>query len=41
MTAMRCKVELADLFDLHVDLIVGDGSKSIHRIAKATGVRLR
>jgi len=41
MTAMRCKVELADLFDLDVDLVVGDGSKPIHRIAKATGVRLR
>ncbi|MSQ73454.1 MAG: nucleotidyltransferase domain-containing protein [Betaproteobacteria bacterium] len=41
MAAMRCKAELGDLFDLEVDLIVGDGSKPIHRIAKQTGVRLK
>ena len=41
MTAMRCKSDLADLFDLTVDLVVGDGSQPIHRIAKQTGVRLK
>ncbi len=41
MATMRCKADLADLFDLDVDLIVGDGSKPIHRIAKQTGVRLK
>ena len=41
MAAMRCKADLGDLFDLEVDLIVGDGSKPIHRIAKQTGVRLK
>lgn len=41
MAAVRCKSELADLFDLNVDLVVGDGSKPIHRIAKQTGVRLK
>ncbi len=41
MAAMRCKADLADLFDLQVDLIVGDGSEPIHRIAKQTGVRLK
>ncbi len=41
MAAMRCKSDLADLFDLKVDLIVGDGTRPIHRIAKQTGVRLK
>ena len=41
MAATRCKADLGDLFDLEVDLIVGDGSKPIHRIAKKTGVRLK
>ena len=41
MATMRCKADLGDLFDLEVDLIVGDGSKPIHRIAKQTGVRLK
>ena len=41
MAAMRCKADLGDLFDLEVDLIVGDGSKPIHRLAKQTGVRLK
>jgi predicted nucleotidyltransferase len=41
MAAMRCKADLGDLFDLEVDLIVGDGSKPIHRMAKQTGVRLK
>jgi predicted nucleotidyltransferase len=39
--ALRCKSDLADLFDLKVDLVVGDGSNPIHRIAKQTGVRLK
>lgn len=38
---LKCKSDLIDLFDLKVDLIVGSGDKPIHRIAKATGVRLR
>lgn len=38
---LRCKSDLADLFDLKVDLVVGDGTKPIHRIAKQTGVRLK
>ncbi len=41
MMAMYCKVALADLFDMKVDLIVGDGEKPIHRIAKSTGVRIK
>ncbi len=41
MRAMQCKAALADLFDLKVDLVVGNGDKSIHRIAKATGVRIK
>ena len=41
MAAMRCKADLGELFDLDVDLIVGDGTKPIHRIAKQTGVRLK
>lgn len=41
MTAMRCKADLGDLFDLEVDLIVGDGSKPVHQLAKRTGVRLK
>lgn len=41
MTRLRCKSALADLFDLKVDLVVGDGTKPIHRIAKQTGVRLK
>jgi predicted nucleotidyltransferase len=41
MTALRCKAALADLFDLEVDLVVGSGDQPIHRIAKATGVRLK
>jgi|Laugrefa1bdmlbdn_1035148.scaffolds.fasta_scaffold87132_1 predicted nucleotidyltransferase len=41
MMAMHCKVALADLFDMKVDLIVGDGEKPIHRIAKSTGVRIK
>jgi predicted nucleotidyltransferase len=41
MAAMRCKADLGDLFDLDVDLIVGDGSKPMHRLAKQTGVRLK
>lgn len=38
---LKCRSALTDLFDLKVDLIVGRGDKPIHRIAKATGVRLR
>jgi len=41
MATMRCKADLGDLFDLKVDLIVGDGSRPIHRIAKQTGGRLK
>ena len=44
MDALRrvmCKSELTEIFDLKVDLIVGLSDKPIHRIAKATGVRLR
>jgi predicted nucleotidyltransferase len=38
---LKCKSALIDLFDLKVDLIVGNGDKPIHRIAKTTGIRLR
>jgi predicted nucleotidyltransferase len=41
MRQIRCKRALVDLFDLKVDLVVGDGSLPIHRIAKTTGVRLK
>lgn len=41
MRKIRCKSQLADLFDLDVDLVVGKGDKPIHRIAKETGVRLK
>lgn len=41
MQKIKCQSKLMDLFDLNVDLIVGNGSKPIHRIAKETGVRLR
>ncbi|MET3109518.1 putative nucleotidyltransferase [Oxalobacteraceae bacterium GrIS 2.11] len=41
MQKIKCQSQLMDLFDLNVDLIVGNGSKPIHRIAKETGVRLR
>jgi predicted nucleotidyltransferase len=41
MKKIRCKALLADLFDLGVDLVVGQGDKPIHRIAKETGVRLK
>lgn len=41
MRLVRCKRKLVELFDLKVDLVVGDGSLPIHRIAKATGIRLK
>ena len=41
MKKMYCKSALADLFDLKVDLVVGDGSKPIHRIAKTTGIQIK
>lgn len=41
MRKLRCRAALTDLFDLKVDLVVGKGDKPIHRIAKATGVRLK
>jgi predicted nucleotidyltransferase len=41
MQKVKCQSQLVDLFDLNVDLIVGNGSQPIHRIAKETGVRLR
>lgn len=39
---VRCRAELADLFDLDVDLVVDDGhdDKPIYRIAERTGVPL-
>lgn len=37
---IHCKTILTELFDLKVDLIVGEGDQPIHRIAKATGVRI-
>jgi len=38
----RCRVELADLFDLAVDLVVNDGRQNnpIYRIAAQTGILL-
>lgn len=41
MRKIKCKSILTDIFDLKVDLIVGLGDKPIHKIAKATGVRLK
>ena len=41
MRRIRCKTLLTELFDLKVDLVVGNGDKPIHRIAKSTGVRLK
>ena len=41
MQKVKCQSQLVDLFDLNVDLIVGNGSQPIHRIAKETGVRLK
>ncbi len=38
---IRCQSLLTALFDLKVDFIVGNGDKPIHRIAKATGVRIQ
>lgn len=38
---IRCQSQLTELFDLKVDLIVGNGNKPIHQIAKATGVRIQ
>lgn len=39
---VRCRADLADLFDLDVDLVVNDGSREnpIYRIAARTGVPL-
>jgi predicted nucleotidyltransferase len=41
MKKIHCQSQLVDLFDMDVDLVVGNGSKPIHRIAKETGVRLK
>lgn len=41
MRKIKCRSALTNLFDLKVDLVVGVGDKPIHRIAKATGVRLK
>ena len=42
VSEIRCKCELADLFDQKVDLVVNDFSseKPIYRIAKAGGIEL-
>jgi len=42
MDEVRCRVELADLFDLDVDLLVNDGRREspIYRIAARTGISL-
>lgn len=42
MSALRCKIELEDSLDLHVDLVVKEPGKDkpIFRIAKEQGVRL-
>ena len=41
MRKLTCQAELVELFDLNVDLVVGNGSQPIHRIAKRTGARLK
>lgn len=41
LSRIKCKAALTDIFDLKVDLIVGTGDQPIHRIAKASGVRLK
>ncbi len=41
MKKIQCQSQLVDLFDMAVDLVVGNGNKPIHRIAKETGVRLK
>ncbi len=41
MRKIDCKRALTALLDLSVDLVVGNGEKPIHRIAKQTGVRLK
>ena len=41
MHKIDCKRALTELLDLNVDLVVGNGDKPIHRIAKQTGVRLK
>lgn len=38
---IKCQMQLTALFDLKVDLVVGNDDKPIHRIAKSTGVRLK
>ena len=42
IAALRCRGALADALDLRVDLAVGQpgDDRPIHRIARATGVRL-
>lgn len=42
MDEVRCRAELADLFDLDVDLVVNDGQRDepIYRIADRTGIAL-
>lgn len=42
MDEARCRAELADLFDLDVDLVVNDGLREnpIYRIAAHTGIPL-
>ncbi len=41
MKKIQCQSQLVDLFGLEVDLVVGNGGKPIHRIAKETGIRLK
>lgn len=41
LARLRCRSQLTELFDLHVDLVVGKGDDPIHRIAKTTGIRLK
>lgn len=42
MSALRCKIDLEERLDLHVDLLVNEcgTNKPIYQIAKKQGVRL-
>ena len=41
MRRLRCRVALSELFDLKVDLVVGQGDQPIDRVAKSYGVRIK
>ncbi len=42
LSALRCKIELEESLDLHVDLVVKEEGKNkpIHQIAKTQGIQL-